>query len=81
MPLSPARAIAFDILQKVAQGGYASDLLLARTGALDSRDACVRQDDEGWQEEKSRSVKEGTRETGCGGQVQCGIAGGYSVAV
>src|SRR3954471_19726642 len=39
MPVSPARAISFDILRKVASGGYASDLLLARTASLDSRDA------------------------------------------
>ena len=39
MPLSPARLAAFDILRKVELGGYASDLLLARTAALDSRDA------------------------------------------
>ncbi|HWD00051.1 MAG TPA: transcription antitermination factor NusB [Candidatus Sulfopaludibacter sp.] len=37
--ISPARSIAFDILQKVEGGGYASDLLLARTAELDSRDA------------------------------------------
>ncbi len=39
MPLSPARIAAFEILRKVELGGYASDLLLARTAALDSRDA------------------------------------------
>jgi 16S rRNA (cytosine967-C5)-methyltransferase len=40
MPLpSPARIVAFDILLKVEAGGYASDLLLTRTAALDSRDA------------------------------------------
>ena len=32
--ISPARTIAFDILQKVQAGGYASDLLLARTVEL-----------------------------------------------
>jgi 16S rRNA (cytosine967-C5)-methyltransferase len=37
--ISPARQIAFDILRKVSQGGYASDLLLERTSQLDSRDA------------------------------------------
>jgi 16S rRNA (cytosine967-C5)-methyltransferase len=37
--ISPARQIAFDILRKVSQGGYASDLLLERTRQLDSRDA------------------------------------------
>ena len=39
MPLSPARLAAFEILRKVELGGYAGDLLLTRTGALDSRDA------------------------------------------
>jgi len=37
--LSPARQVAFDILKKVQEGGYASDLLLQRTRELDSRDA------------------------------------------
>jgi 16S rRNA (cytosine967-C5)-methyltransferase len=37
--VSPARAAAFDILRKVEAGGYASDLLLSHTAALDSRDA------------------------------------------
>jgi 16S rRNA (cytosine967-C5)-methyltransferase len=36
---SPARIAAFEILLKVEAGGYASDLLLARAAALDSRDA------------------------------------------
>ena len=36
---SSARIAAFDILRQVEAGGYASDLLLARTAALDSRDA------------------------------------------
>jgi 16S rRNA (cytosine967-C5)-methyltransferase len=36
---SPARIAAFDILRQVDAGGYASDLLLERTAALDSRDA------------------------------------------
>ncbi len=39
MPLSPARSTAFDILRKVERGGYASDLLLAQSALLDSRDA------------------------------------------
>src|SRR5215472_5634200 len=40
MPLpSPARIAAFEILLKVEAGGYASDLLLTRAAALDSRDA------------------------------------------
>ncbi|HYW44414.1 MAG TPA: transcription antitermination factor NusB [Bryobacteraceae bacterium] len=38
MPAS-ARSIAFDILRKVESGGYASDLLLAATAGLASRDA------------------------------------------
>jgi 16S rRNA (cytosine967-C5)-methyltransferase len=37
--ISPARQVAFDILRKVGQGGYASDLLLQRSTQLDSRDA------------------------------------------
>ncbi len=37
--LSPARQVAFDVLRKVHQGGYASDLLLQRSAQLDSRDA------------------------------------------
>ena len=37
--ISPARQIAFDILRKVHDGGYASDLLLQRSAQLDSRDA------------------------------------------
>jgi len=37
--VSPARACAFDILRLVEQGGYAADLLHARTAVLDSRDA------------------------------------------
>jgi 16S rRNA (cytosine967-C5)-methyltransferase len=36
---SAARIISFDILKRVEAGGYASDLLLAQTAALDSRDA------------------------------------------
>lgn len=34
-----ARLLAFDILQKVEAGGYASDLLMERSAGLDSRDA------------------------------------------
>jgi 16S rRNA (cytosine967-C5)-methyltransferase len=41
MRLSPARALAFDILQLVETGGYASDLLHTRTASLDSRDAAL----------------------------------------
>jgi 16S rRNA (cytosine967-C5)-methyltransferase len=36
---APARQAAFSILRKVEAGGYASDLLLAQTAALASRDA------------------------------------------
>ncbi|MCU1236482.1 MAG: NusB/RsmB/TIM44 [Candidatus Solibacter sp.] len=39
MPIAPARVAAFDILQLVESGGYASDLLLSRTADLESRDA------------------------------------------
>jgi 16S rRNA (cytosine967-C5)-methyltransferase len=39
MPIAPARLVAFDILLDVERGGYASDLLLARSASLDSRDA------------------------------------------
>jgi len=37
--ISPARQVAFDVLEKVSRGGYASDLLLERSAPLDSRDA------------------------------------------
>jgi 16S rRNA (cytosine967-C5)-methyltransferase len=37
--VSPARTLAFEILEAVARGGYASDLLAARSTGLDSRDA------------------------------------------
>ncbi len=37
--ISSARQVAFDVLRKVHQGGYASDLLLQRSSQLDSRDA------------------------------------------
>ncbi|MFZ0589245.1 MAG: transcription antitermination factor NusB [Bryobacteraceae bacterium] len=37
--VSPARRVAYDVLQQVAGGGFATDLLLARTVALSSRDA------------------------------------------
>ncbi len=39
MAIAPARSSAFDILQLVEGGGYASDLLLSRTADLESRDA------------------------------------------
>lgn len=37
--MSPARAVAFEILTAVERGGYASDLLAARAAPLDTRDA------------------------------------------
>lgn len=37
--LSPARVAAFEVLRKVAGGGYASDLLIRESANLDSRDA------------------------------------------
>ncbi len=37
--ISPARQTAFEVLRKVSQGGYASDLLLQRSAHLDPRDA------------------------------------------
>ena len=37
--ISAARALAFEILERVESGGYASDLLVQRSEALDSRDA------------------------------------------
>jgi 16S rRNA (cytosine967-C5)-methyltransferase len=39
--MSPARSIAFHILQRVQQGGYAADLLLRDSAPLDSRDAAL----------------------------------------
>jgi 16S rRNA (cytosine967-C5)-methyltransferase len=39
VPLSPARALAFDILQLVDGGGYAGELLHSRASHLDVRDA------------------------------------------
>ena len=39
MTVSPARKLAFEILLKVGDGGYASDLLAARSAGLDARDA------------------------------------------
>jgi 16S rRNA (cytosine967-C5)-methyltransferase len=35
------RKLAFDILLLVERGGYASDLLFARSAGLDSRDAAL----------------------------------------
>jgi 16S rRNA (cytosine967-C5)-methyltransferase len=37
--IAAARRVAFDILLKVESGGYASDLLLTQSAALDARDA------------------------------------------
>jgi 16S rRNA (cytosine967-C5)-methyltransferase len=39
VPPSPSRTLAFEILLLMESGGYASDLLAARAGSLDSRDA------------------------------------------
>jgi 16S rRNA (cytosine967-C5)-methyltransferase len=39
LPISTARITAFDVLRAVQDGGFASDLLLARSAGLDSRDA------------------------------------------
>ena len=39
--LSPARQVAFDVLRKVHEGGFASDLLLKRSVGLDARDAAL----------------------------------------
>jgi 16S rRNA (cytosine967-C5)-methyltransferase len=39
MTIAPARQTAYAVLEKVEGGGWASDLLLAATAALDSRDA------------------------------------------
>jgi 16S rRNA (cytosine967-C5)-methyltransferase len=37
--VSPARRIAFEVLQRVEKGGFAPDLLLERSRALDNKDA------------------------------------------
>lgn len=37
--MSPARAVAFNVLLRVLRGGYASDLLVEHSAELDSRDA------------------------------------------
>ena len=37
--VSPARALAFEILTAVERGGYASDLLASRAAPLETRDA------------------------------------------
>ena len=39
MSIATARLVAFDILLKVESGGYASDLLMTHSAALDARDA------------------------------------------
>src|ERR1022692_4117485 len=38
---APARILAFDILRRVESGSWASDLLLAHSAGLDSRDAAL----------------------------------------
>ena len=37
--VSPARRVVFEVLRRVHEGGYASDVLLERSKSLDSRDA------------------------------------------
>jgi len=37
--VSPSRRVAFQVLEQVASGGYASDILRAKTGSISSRDA------------------------------------------
>ena len=37
--MSPSRIVAFDVLKRVESGGYASDLLIDLSAALESRDA------------------------------------------
>ncbi|HWQ54162.1 MAG TPA: transcription antitermination factor NusB [Bryobacteraceae bacterium] len=39
MAVSPARLVAYEVLRAAENGGYASDLLAARSRGLDSRDA------------------------------------------
>lgn len=39
--MSPARIAAFKVLQRIAQGGHADDLLLRATASLDPRDAAL----------------------------------------
>lgn len=39
MQISPSRTIAFDVLRRVHEGAFASDLLLAKSTELDARDA------------------------------------------
>jgi 16S rRNA (cytosine967-C5)-methyltransferase len=39
MGISPSRTVAFDVLRRVQEGAFASDLLLAKSKDLDSRDA------------------------------------------
>ncbi len=39
--MSPARMAAFEVLAQVERGGYAADLLLARTSQLEPRDAAL----------------------------------------
>ena len=40
--ISPARKVAFGVVGKTEEGGYASDLLLIDAARLDSRDAGLR---------------------------------------
>src|ERR1700681_4611923 len=39
MGISASRTVAFDVLRRVQEGAFASDLLLAKSKDLDSRDA------------------------------------------
>ena len=41
MPISPARRTAYAVLDRVESGGWASDLLMAASAALESRDAAL----------------------------------------
>jgi 16S rRNA (cytosine967-C5)-methyltransferase len=41
MAISPAREVAFRVLERVAGGGYASDVLRRETESLESRDAAL----------------------------------------
>lgn len=41
MPISPARTAAFDVLRRVHQGAFASDLLFHKSKDLDFRDAAL----------------------------------------
>lgn len=41
MSISPGREVAFRVLQRVAEGGYASDLLRRESAGLEPRDAAL----------------------------------------